>query len=202
MDGTVVNSNENVMKSWYRLAKNANLDPEAIHSIHGMPARSFIPMLLGPERKDEAAHWISWHLEQECNDLEGVIAVEGAKELLRYLDSIEIPWTIVTSCERPLALARMKYAGMPLPDTLVSVDDVTRGKPDPEPFLLGAERLMVDANECIAVEDAVSGLTAARLAGAYTIGVVSTHTKDQLQIADFVADSLLEVESHIKELLQ
>lgn len=202
MDGTLVNSNDNVMKSWYRLAKNADLDVEAIHSIHGMPARSFIPMLLGSDRQDEALHWISWHLEQECNDLEGVIAVEGAKELLAYLDSVGILWTIVTSCERPLALARMNYAGMPIPETLVSVDDVTKGKPDPEPFLLGAARLGVDPKECIAVEDAVSGLTSARLAGSYTIGVVSTHERDQLHIADFVADSLSEVETHIKDLLR
>lgn len=201
MDGTLVNSNDNVMKSWYRLSKAANLDPEAIHSIHGMPARSFIPMLLGEKRASEAAHWIAWHLEQECNDLEGVVAVDGAARLIQYLDEADIPWTIVTSCERPLALARLKYAGMPIPQTLVTVDDVQRGKPDPEPFILGAKRLGMTNEECIAVEDAVSGLKAARAAGCYTIAVVSTHERVQLEIADYVADTFSEVDVKIRELL-
>lgn len=202
MDGTLVNSNDNVMKSWYRLSNAAHLDPEAIHSIHGMPARSFIPMLLGPERESESAHWIAWHLEQECNDLEGVVPVNGAHELLGILDEKQIPWTIVTSCEKPLALARLRHANMPIPETLVSVDDVSRGKPNPEPFLLGATRLGVDAHACIGVEDAVSGLEAAGAAGCYTIGVVSTHTREQLDRADFVADDLREVQTKILELLQ
>ncbi len=201
MDGTLVNSNENVMKSWYRLAANADLDPEAIHGIHGMPARSFIPMLLGSERAEEAAHWIAWHLEQECGDLEGVIPVAGAHDILKYLDEAKVPWTIVTSCERPLAHARLNYSRMPVPETLVSVNDVTRGKPDPEPFVLGATRLGFEPRECIAVEDAVSGLNAAQAAGCYTIGVVSTHTKEQLAFADFVAEDLAQVLTRIQELL-
>lgn len=201
MDGTLVNSNANVMKSWYRLSNAANLDREAIHAIHGMPARSFIPMLLGPERESEAAHWIAWHLEQECNDLDGVVPVKGAHELLRILDEAQIPWTIVTSCERPLALARLRHANMPIPHTLVSVDDVSRGKPDPEPFLLGASRLGVDAQRCIGVEDAVSGLQAAGAAGCYTIGVVSTHEREQLAFADYVAENLGEVQTKVLELL-
>lgn len=201
MDGTLVNSNDNVMKSWYRLSGAAKLDPEAIHSIHGMPARSFIPMLLGPERQSEAAHWIAWHLEQECNDLEGVVPVAGAHELLSVLDEAQIRWTIVTSCERPLALARLQYANMPVPETLVSVDDVSRGKPDPEPFLLGASRLGIHPSACIGVEDAVSGLQAAGAAGCYTIGVVSTHEREQLECADFVAEHLGDVQTKILELL-
>ncbi|MEN9923576.1 MAG: hypothetical protein RIS09_1090 [Actinomycetota bacterium] len=201
MDGTLVNSNDNVMKSWYRLAQSAGLETEAIHRIHGMPARSFIPMLLGPDRQDEAEHWISWHLEQECNDLEGVVPVQGAKLLLSYLDDHQIPWTIVTSCERPLAIARLKHSNMSVPETLVSVNDVTQGKPNPEPFVLGATRLNVEPSESIAVEDAVSGITAAKAAGCYTIGVVSTHEKSQLDHADYVAEDLAEVLSKVKELL-
>lgn len=200
MDGTLVNSNDNVMKSWYRLAENAGLETEAIHRIHGMPARSFIPMLLGPDRQDEAEHWISWHLDQECNDLEGVVPVAGAELLLAYLDNHQIPWTIVTSCERPLAIARLQYSNMRVPETLVSVNDVTQGKPHPEPFVLGATRLNVEPNECIAVEDAVSGITAAKAAGCFTIGVVSTHTRSQLELADYVADDLADVLRKVKEL--
>ena len=95
---------------------------------------------------------------------------------------------IVTSGVRALALARIDAAGLPRPAVLVTFDDVAQGKPHPEPFLLAAQRLGVDAADCLAVEDAPPGLTAARAAGCTTLAIVGTHRADQLG-ADAVVSS-------------
>jgi len=72
---------------------------------------------------------------------------------------------------------------------LVTIDDVSRGKPDPEPFLLGAKLLGVPPEACLVFEDAPAGLASARAAGASTVAVTSTHIADQLD-ADLVVPDL------------
>src|SRR5437879_10644497 len=71
-------------------------------------------------------------------------------------------WAIVTSCTRPLAGVRIGAAGLPKPRHLVTSTDVKHGKPDPEPYLKGAQLLGVPASECIVVEDAPAGIRAGR----------------------------------------
>ncbi|WP_200942156.1 HAD-IA family hydrolase [Angustibacter sp. Root456] len=78
------------------------------------------------------------------------------------------------------------------PSVLVAADHVHRGKPDPEPFLLGAERLGVDPELCLVVEDAPSGLAAARAAGMATLAVTTTTPPQELH-ADAVVSTLADV---------
>ena len=99
----------------------------------------------------------------------------------------------MTSGTRALATARMGTAGLALPEVLVCAEDVAEGKPAPDPYLLGAERLGADPAECLVVEDAPAGVTAGRAAGMTVWAVLSTHPAAELQAADAVFPSLVEL---------
>jgi len=89
---------------------------------------------------------------REALDADGVAAVDGAAELVRGL--VPGVWAIATSGTQDTARARLRQAGLPRPLVLVIADDVTRGKPNPEPYLLAATRLGVAPHRCVVVEDA------------------------------------------------
>ena len=86
-------------------------------------------------------------------------------------------WAIVTSCSTPLAAARLNAAGLPTPKTIITADDITRGKPHPEPFLTGGTRPgLPTTGHCLVFEDAPAGVTAAQAAGCAVLGVQTTHS--------------------------
>ncbi|EHN74036.1 phosphatase, partial [Streptomyces coelicoflavus ZG0656] len=106
-----------------------------------------------------------------------------------FLDALPADrWAVVTSATRRLAEARLDAVGI-LPKTLVAADDITRGKPDPEPYLLGARALGVDPAECVVFEDAPAGLQSGRAAGMRTVALATTHPAGELG-ADLVVDDL------------
>ena len=118
-------------------------------------------------------------IEIELEDTDDIQVLPGAA---RALDALVATGrcAIVTSCTRDLALARLRAAGLRAPDVLVAAEDVVRGKPDPEPFLLAARTLGVDPSRCLVVEDAPAGLRAGRAAGMTTLAVSTTHAADEL----------------------
>ena len=87
-------------------------------------------------------------------------------------------------------LGRLKVAGLPIPSRIISGDDVVNGKPDPEPYRRGAALLGVRPEECVVVEDAPSGVGAGVAAGCRVLGVLGTHSAEELREADWVATSL------------
>ena len=101
-------------------------------------------------------------------------------------------WAIVTSCSTELAVARLNTARLPMPPLMIAGDDVSRGKPDPEPYLLAAERLAVEPASCIVVEDAPAGIQAGKRAGMRVVGIALTYGADELGAsgADVVIDRL------------
>ncbi|MGH8376547.1 MAG: HAD-IA family hydrolase, partial [Pseudomonas sp.] len=84
-------------------------------------------------------------------------------------------WAIVTSAPRELALRRMAAAGIPVPEVMVTAEDVTAGKPDPAGYQLAARRLGVEPAQCLIFEDATVGILAAEAAGADLVIVTATH---------------------------
>jgi len=99
---------------------------------------------------------------------------------------------IATSCTAPLARARLTAAGLPVPGVLVTSDQVERGKPAPDPYLLAAERLGVDPAACLVLEDAPAGIESARAAGMTVWAVTTTHAADALHAAARVGQGLPE----------
>jgi mannitol-1-/sugar-/sorbitol-6-phosphatase len=159
-DGVLVDSDASVVSAWSRWASRYALNPaEVVVLVHGRRSGDTVSALIDPDRQDEALKLIN---EFEIEDASTVRAIPGAKELLSTVPAGS--WAVVTSGLTRLAQARMSGAGLPLPSVLVTADLVGRGKPEPEGYLMAANRLGVPAGECIVVEDAVDGVLAARAA--------------------------------------
>lgn len=192
-DGTLVDSTGSVRRSWVRWAEEHGVDPRRLLGFHGVPAASIIAAV-APEFDPVAAQ--ARIDELEVADVEGVVALPGVQDALTALAVAEgepALHAIATSAHRELAEVRLGAAGVAVPDAFVTVDDVERGKPDPEPFLLAAERLGADPAECLVCEDAPSGVTAARAAGCAVLAVTTTTAPEELADADLVVDSLADV---------
>jgi sugar-phosphatase len=127
----------------------------------------------------------------EIEDTEDLKVLPGVRELLGSLPAER--WAIVTSCTRRLLEARLEVAGLPVPERLVSADDVVQGKPHPEPYLRGAEMLGFAAKDCVVVEDAPSGVTAGLAAGARVLGVLGSHEPEELAEATWLVRSMEQV---------
>jgi len=123
----------------------------------------------------------------EISDVEGILVLPGAAEALAALPAGRA--AIVTSCTWALATARIAATRLLAPAVIVTADQVLHGKPNPAPFLLGAEKLGVDPADCLVVEDAPAGLRAGRSAGAFRLAVTTTHTVDELE-ADAIVPNL------------
>jgi sugar-phosphatase len=102
------------------------------------------------------------------------------------------PLAIVTSGATRLAEARLRAAGLPRPAVLVSADSVSRGKPDPEPYLLAAQRLGVAPGRCTVFEDAPAGVAAGHAAGMRVVALTTTVSAAELNGADRVVATLAE----------
>ncbi len=140
-------------------------------SIHGVRAIETIRRLALPGVDAEAEN--AWLTQAEMDDVDGILPIGGAPAFLKSLPSDR--WAVVTSAPRKLAERRLRAAGLPLPPMMVSGDDVERGKPAPDCFLLGAARLGFRAEDCLAFEDAPAGIASAESAGTKVLVITATH---------------------------
>ncbi|RWC59130.1 HAD-IA family hydrolase [Mesorhizobium sp.] len=172
MDGTLINSIASAERVWSDWALRQGLDVAAfLPTIHGVRAIETIAGLALPGV--DPAHEADLLLRAEAADMDGILQIAGAAAFLNSLPPER--WAIVTSAPRELALLRMQAAGIPVPAVLVAAEDVSRGKPAPDCFRLGAERLGFDARDCLVFEDAPAGITAAEAAGAAVMIINATH---------------------------
>lgn len=172
MDGTVLNSIAAAERVWTKWARHLGLDVASfLPTIHGKRAIETIAALklpgVDPVVEADAL------LKAEAADLEGIVPIPGAVAFLKSLPPER--WAVVTSAPRELALLRMAAAGIPVPAIIVSAEDVTRGKPAPDCFLLAAKRLGVEARECLVFEDAPAGIAAGEASGASVMVISATH---------------------------
>jgi mannitol-1-/sugar-/sorbitol-6-phosphatase len=172
-----------VWRAWAAFAERHGLDADEVNRMaHGRPSRETVRALTPAvaERETELIE------DAETTDVDGVVALPGADALLRSARRK----AIVTSCSDALAAVRLRAAGLPAPDVLVSADAVTHGKPHPEAFLLAARRLGVAPGDCVVLEDAPAGIAAGRAAGCYVIALRTTHADEELADADAIVDDL------------
>ncbi len=191
MDGVLVNSTPAVARVWRQWALEHGFDPEEVVArAHGRPSLTTVREYL-PNSDHEAENR---EVERrEIADLEGVIPLPGALALLASLPPDR--WTIVTSCTRALAEVRIRAAGLPLPKTLITSNDITHGKPHPEPYLKGASVLGFPSSECIVVEDVPAGVRAGKAAHAKVIAFKTTVEAPALDEAgaDWILDNCSEI---------
>lgn len=188
MDGTLIHSTPAVLRSWLAWGAERGLDPSFLDGRHGQPARDIVTALVTAEEFEASFRRIQ---EIEVAEVSDITILPGAAEALSAIG--EYRKAIVTSCTRPLAAARIMASGLVPPRVVVTFDDVTQGKPDPEPFLLGAQWLGFEPTSCLVIEDAPTGLRSAHAAGCTTLAVAGTHEAADLS-ADLVITSLAELE--------
>lgn len=185
MDGTLLTSIPSVERVWSDWARRHGIEVDSfLKRIHGIQAVEVVRR----ERPELDAQAEAEQLAQaELEDMDGTQAIAGAAAFLSSLPQGR--WVIVTSAHRRLALARLKAVGLPLPKVLICAEDVPRGKPAPDGFLLGAERLGVDPARCVVFEDSAAGIAAGKAAGATVIVVDAMHqdirADDHLVIRDY-----------------
>lgn len=189
MDGTIVDSGAATERTWTQWAERMGVG-DRLEILHGQPAVETVRALFPDATPQELADLCADQTVAEREDLDGVVALPGALELFAFLEANEIPWAVVTSADVLLARARLGAAGI-TPPILVTCDDITYGKPHPEPFLLGASLIEIDISECVVVEDAPAGVQAGLASGAVTAAlnghVASVGIRDLAHLRELLA---------------
>lgn len=183
-DGVLVDSHDSVDACWAKWAIEYGIEGFSISNHYGTRAQDLVLSLVGEELFEEANNRIN-ELEQES--AHETVPLPGAVELLPSLPVDR--WTICTSANPKLGLARVQAAGLPVPKHLVTGGDVKHGKPAPDPYLLGASRLGFDPSDCVVFEDAQAGVLSAKAAGVHMVIGVSVRALDT--DADIVVEDLV-----------
>lgn len=185
MDGTILTSIPAVIRAWTAWANRVGVDVDAVmHYLHGRPARDTISHF-APAGTDVAEE-VAWLDAREFEDLDGIAPIPGAIDLLNRLPRNR--WAVVTSANRALATVRIKAAGLPLPDLLISSDDVTHGKPNPEGFAKAARLLGFASENCLVFEDTIAGLEAGTGSGAQVMRIAGVADAMPEMIAPWITD--------------
>ena len=183
-DGVLVDSHATAVAAW-----NQWCSEYAPHVIWDDSANA------GTRAEDMVRRWIATpDLFEEANDRINQLEQDSAHATKPLPGSVELTttlsagqWTVVTSANANLGRARLQAAGIPVPAELVTGDDVERGKPNPDPYLLGAQRLGFDPADCVVFEDADAGVIAAIEAGiglVVGVGERAVHSQADIVIRD------------------
>jgi len=190
LDGVLVDSTSAVDREWREWAAKKGVDGDAIMAIaHGVRTVEVIRRVAPHLDAAAEAALIENH---EAGDQRGVTVMPGSIDLVRSIP--EGRWGVVTSGSRLLATNRLRFCGLPVPEVLVTSDDVTHGKPHPEPYLKGAGRLGFSPADCLVIEDAPAGIESARAAGTTVIGITSTYGVNALEQANAVIRKLGQIQ--------
>lgn len=194
LDGTLVDSLPVVERAWVNWASRHGIAAdEVLNFIHGKQAITSLRHFMAGA-SEEAIQQAFFALEKiEAEDTDGIVALPGAKQLLATLDELDIPWAIVTSGSMPVASARRKAAGLPEPEDFVTAERVQNGKPEPDAYLLGAQLLELEPEECVVVEDAAAGILSGLSAGCHVIAVNAPAGSPRLDEVDMLLTTLDEL---------
>jgi sugar-phosphatase len=175
---------------WTEFGERHGLEPADILAYsHGRQAMDTIVRFLPDASEQERLAIAQALVAEELTRTDGIVEIGGAVALLEELEALGAPVAVVTSAPRELAVARLEAAGLRVPAVLISAEDVERGKPDPQGYLLAAERLGVAIADCVVFEDAEAGVAAAVASGARVIVVgelSSPGTAGLERLADYV----------------
>ena len=196
LDGVIVSSGH-----YHYLAYREVLDPLGVEltedryltRLFGKRNEDILREVLGSRMTGEEIARLAGKKEEAFRRIVSgnVRALPGAEALLRRARRGGLKQCIVSST--PLANVELILRSLgvrDLLDAIVAEEDVSRGKPDPQGFLLGAERLGIPPAQCVVLEDAPEGIAAGKRAGARCVGVATTRPAEMLSVADLVVKSL------------
>lgn len=200
LDGVLVDTGEFHRLSWYDLAKKEDFEmsDELFYSTFGMQNYQIIPMLVGREVTAEELDRLSQWKEQRYRELiKGKLELlDGVRELIEDLKRAGFLLAIGTST--PLVNLEFMLENVPVDgwfDEYVTGEDVKRGKPEPDTFIMAADKLSLPPENCVVVEDAVQGVAAGKAAGMAVVAVTTTRERKELGEADLIVDSLAELKA-------
>jgi sugar-phosphatase len=190
MDGILISSLGSVERSWTKWALLRGVDPKyACRIAHGWRAIETLAKLR-PDLDSEAELKVIEDLE--IGDSEGLAVLPGVLRLLAALPPDR--WTVVTSATERLARVRLAAGGIPVPGRIVTAEQVTHGKPHPQPFLAGAALLGFAPEECVVFEDSSSGAQAGRAAGCTVVATTFSHSMETLNAAHYLVTDVTGVD--------
>lgn len=191
LDGTLVDSLPAVERAWSNWAQSRDLDPEEVLGfIHGKQAITSLRHFMPGESEESIQQQFKLLEKAEAEDTVGISALPGAAELLHRLNELSVPWAIVTSGSVPVAHARHAAGELATPEIFITAELVARGKPNPDPYLLGAQRLGLKPEECVVVEDAPAGILSGLAAGCKVIAVNAPAEAAGMDRVDLILTSL------------
>lgn len=190
MDGILISSIGTVERTWTKWANMRGIDPEvACKAAHGRRAVETLSFL----RPDlDVAAELKTLEDMEVVDNEGIAMLPGVRKLVEALPRGR--WTVVTSATTRIARARLGAGGVPLPDRLITADNVNVGKPDPRPYLAGAALLGFPPEQCVVFEDSEAGVKAGRAAGCTVVATPFSHPIASLAPAHYLVADLTGLE--------
>lgn len=198
LDGVLVDSTEGVELAWRDWASGHGLDAEAVIAVvHGRRAADTVAEVAPSLNVRDEVAALS---HREATDARGIHPIPGAAALVSSLPPAR--WAVVTSGTRAVATFRLEVGSVPMPAVLIAAEDVSRGKPDPEGYLRAARLLGVDPSECVVIEDAPAGLSAAKAAGMHSVGVATTFDASALVDATIVVRAIADLAVHFDETTQ
>jgi sugar-phosphatase len=186
MDGTLLDSSAVVHRVWGSWAKRHGIDAASLMAkVHGVRSEDTVRRFAGATV--DVARETAWIVEAELRDVDGVVALAGIHAFIEALNPGT--WAIVTSAPRALAEVRLRAVNLPIPEVMIAGEDVQRGKPDPQGFLLGAQRLGVNIGECLVFEDSPAGVAAAKASGAHVaiVGGLVPESEGNFVLANYIA---------------
>jgi len=203
MDGTLVDSTAGVVGAWEAFAETypgLNVT-EILNTAHGVRTVENLKLHCGitdPDTLEKEATRFEKEIvnSSKKNGRQGIVTLPGVREVMQELApgrSLPKPcWTICTSATREYASAALDIAGVPVPDVFVAAEDVTQGKPAPDPYLLGAKKAGADPARCLVVEDAPAGIRSGQAAGCKTLALITSHTRAQMEACkpDYLVSNL------------
>ncbi len=198
LDGVIVDTAPFHFAAWQAAfaSRGVSFTQEDFCRSFGQRNEFIIPHILGHEIPKSEMEEFSRKKEEDfrVRARQGLALFPGVRELLEQLRERGFRQAVASSTPRDNINLLFPLFGIgQFFEAVISAEDVRRGKPDPEVFLLAAARLSVPADRCVVIEDAVAGVAAAKAAGAKCLAVTNTNSREKLAKADLVVDSLTEV---------
>lgn len=195
-DGVIINSISQHQHAWERLAKEEKLSMplDAFRRGFGMKNDRIIPEVLGWTTDHTEIARLSQRKETLYRTIlqeAGIESLPGVNAFLRALKMAAVPRAIASSTDYENIRVALDLIGLTdYFEVIISAEDVSRGKPDPEVFLLAAQKLAVPATRCVVFEDAVVGIEAGHAAGMKVVALTTTNPQAALHAADCVVTQL------------
>ena len=188
-DGVLIDSMPGALRAWVKWGEVYHSGFALTPEFHGRRARDIVKDMVTPEEFQASYDYINL---LEIAESASTRPLPGTLEFLAQLPAGQ--WNIVTGANPELAKVRLDAAGIQIPETLVTAYDAKNGKPDPEPYLLGAAKIGIDVSNCAVFEDAPAGLIAGQRAGAALLVGIGEQTLES--VADVVIESLAGLKYH------